>query len=136
MLKTEPIREGDVVLWEQEHEFGRETKTLIKGLVYKVGMVVGKITSGGKFTEYNNGLSDGTEAAAGVLVALPNGSAEADTTTGPNGSDADVTGVVLTKGPAVIKRQDLIYEGTMDAADKTAAEADLLLLDIKVVDAV
>lgn len=33
------------------------------------GTVLGKITASGKYTAYNNGASDGTEVAAGVLYA-------------------------------------------------------------------
>jgi hypothetical protein len=43
--------------------------TLVSGQNLKAGTLLGQITTGGKYTLYNNAASDGSEAASAVLLA-------------------------------------------------------------------
>lgn len=94
--------------------------TVVSGQNLAAGAVVGKVTASGKYAIYNNGASNGTEAAAGILVAACDAS----------GGDV-TTARVLHRGPAVVNGNDIGW-GSNDATGVTAGKADLLALGIKV----
>lgn len=94
--------------------------TVVSGQNLAAGAVVGKVTASGKYAIYNNGASNGTEAAAGILVAACDAS----------GGDV-TTARVLRRGPAVVNGNDIGW-GSNDATGVTAGKADLLALGIKV----
>ena len=61
---------GEFLLSEGNGEISREQVTIAAAAGAMVaGTVVGKITASGKYKEYSNAASDGTEVAAGVLYA-------------------------------------------------------------------
>ena len=47
---TEPPSMGDVLKYEVNPNYTREVVTLLAGLPYPVGSVLGKITASGKYT--------------------------------------------------------------------------------------
>jgi len=117
--KTEPKHAEESVLFEVDPRFCREEKTIASGQNLGANKVVGKITSGGKFAVYNNGASDGTQAAAGILMAAV------------DATSADKKGAVLLRGPAIVKA-DMLDWGDSDDTAITAGIADLLALNILV----
>lgn len=115
---TEGALPLEFLSWEAHPQFTREQVTIVSGTAaMKAGRVVGKITSGGKFADYDNGASNGTEAAAGILLYDVDASA------------GDVVTTVLRRGPALVKTGALGW-GSNDATGITAGLADLAALNI------
>jgi len=67
--KTETTHAGDFIISEANGNRSRESGTLISGQNLAAGTVVGKITASGKYTQYNNDASDGSNVAGGILYA-------------------------------------------------------------------
>jgi hypothetical protein len=67
-ILTSNPRLVEFVLSEASGNRSRENITVVQtGVEIKSGTVLGKITASGKYAPYNNGASDGTEVATGVL---------------------------------------------------------------------
>jgi hypothetical protein len=89
---------------------------------YEAGTVLARLTSGGKYVYYDNAGSDGTEAAAAILL-------EAQTVP----ATGDLKAVVIIRD-AEVNAADLVYDpavtgGTLTTA-KAAAVTDLAALGI------
>jgi len=110
---TEGPHPGSFLIWEVLRDYTRETVTLASGAgKLAPGTVLGKITTGGKYTVLTPGASNGSQTAAGVLW----GPADA--------TDADAPGVVLVRGPAIINRHEIIWpEGITEGQTNTALAA-------------
>jgi hypothetical protein len=115
---TEPTYLGDVLKREFEQLYNRETVTVISGQNLALGAVVGRITASGKFTALAPAASDGSQNAAGVLLAATDASA------------ADRLGPLLARGPAVVSADHLVWPGGITGGEKTAAIAQLVALGI------
>ena len=75
---------------------------------YPACAVLGRVTVGGKYTFASHGGSDGAETAAGILLA---------------------------RGPEILSRDALFYDGSVDDATKIAAKhAELTALGIVIRD--
>ena len=103
---TQPPSMGDVLKYEINPNYTREVITLLQGLPYPVGSVLGKITVNGKDTLATNRGSDGAQTAIAVLLYA------VDATL------ADATGIVVARGPAIVSREGLAYDGTVDDSTK------------------
>jgi hypothetical protein len=70
-IQTEPVHATEFILCEgcDEGSLSRESITVLSGQDLVTGTVLGKITASGKYKAYNNGASDGSEVAAGILYA-------------------------------------------------------------------
>ncbi|HRU09768.1 MAG TPA: head decoration protein [Thermoanaerobaculia bacterium] len=113
---------GEFLFSEAPGTLSREnvTVTVPAATTYPAGLVLGKITATGKYVAYNNGASDGSEVAAGVLYAeLKNAGA----------APADVKGVAVER-LAEVRLAGLNWNG-QDATAQTAGVADLLTKNIK-----
>ncbi len=120
---TQPPSMGDALKYELNPNYTRETITLLEGMNYPVGSVLGRVTLSGKYTLASHGGSDGAETATAVLLY------DVDATL------ADAVGVVLARGPAILSRAALVYDGTVDDGAKiTAKLAELKTLGILVRD--
>ncbi|HEY3265544.1 MAG TPA: head decoration protein [Armatimonadota bacterium] len=65
MAKTEGRFPGEFIVSEGNGTISRETVTIVSGAgVITPGMVLGKITTGGKYTPFAPGASDGSQTAA------------------------------------------------------------------------
>lgn len=114
---NEPGRPLEFLIQEDPH-LSREKVTIAAAAPAMVaGTVVGKITASGKWTIYNNGASDGTEAAAGILCYDVADSA----------SDQEA---VIIERLAAVKSAKLNW-GANDSTGITAGTADLLTKNIK-----
>ena len=103
---TEPPSMGDVLKYEVNPNYTREVVTLLAGMPYPVGAVLGRITASGKYKLATSGGTDGAQTASAVLLYA------VDATL------ADTTGIVIARGPAIVSRAALAYDATVDDAAK------------------
>ncbi|GAA0287478.1 head decoration protein [Rhodovulum strictum] len=106
----QPATMGDVLKYEVNPNFNRETVTLLEGTNYPVGAVLGRITASGKYKLATSGGSDGAQTASAVLLYAVDASA------------TDAIGVVVARGPAIVSKAALIFDATVDDAPKTATK--------------
>ena len=107
---TQPPTQGDVLKFELNPNYTRETVTLLAGIDYPVGAVLGRITTGGKYKLSTAAGSDGAQTAAAVLLYAVDATA------------ADAPGVVLVRGPALVSKAALVLDPSVDDATKIAAK--------------
>jgi hypothetical protein len=107
---TQPPSMGDVLKYELNPNFTRETITLLAGAAYPVGAVLGRITASGKYKLATSGGTDGAQTAAAVLLYA------ADATS------ADAAGLVIVRGPAIVSKSALVFDATVDDAAKIATK--------------
>ena len=103
---TEPPSMGDVLKYEVNPNYTREVVTLLAGLPYPVGAVLGRITASGKYKLATSGGTDGAQTATAVLLYA------VDATL------ADAVGIVVARGPAIVSRAALAYDATVDDGAK------------------
>jgi hypothetical protein len=103
---NQPLTMGDVLKYEVNPNYTRETITLLAGMPYPVGSVLGRITASGKYKLATSGGSDGAQTASAVLLYA------VDATL------ADATGIVVARGPAIVSRAALAYDATVDDGAK------------------
>lgn len=103
---SQPPTMGDVLKYEVNPNYTRETITLLAGMPYPVGSVLGRITASGKYKLATSGGSDGAQTASAVLLYA------VDATL------ADATGIVVARGPAIVSRAALAYDATVDDGAK------------------
>jgi hypothetical protein len=112
-ILTEGKNAGGFLVWEVMRDFTRETVTIASGAgKLEPGTVLGKITTGGKYTVLTPGASNGSQNAAGILWA------------GVDATDADAAGVVILRGPAIANLSEILFpEGATDPQIATATAA-------------
>ncbi len=103
---TQPPSTGDVLKYEVNPNYTREVITLLQGMPYPVGSVLGRITASGKYKLATSGGSDGAQTATAVLLYA------VDATL------ADAVGIVVARGPSIVSRADLAYDATVDDSAK------------------
>ena len=103
---TQPPSMGDVLKYEVNPNYTRETITLLAGAAYPVGSVLGRITASGKYKLATSGGSDGAQTAAAVLVFAVYATL------------ADAVGLVVARGPAIVSRAALTYDASVDDGTK------------------
>ena len=106
----QPPTMGDVLKYELNPNFTRETVTLLAGVAYPVGSVLGRITASGKYKLATSGGTDGAQTAAAVLLYAVDATA------------ADAPGLVVTRGPAIVSKAALVFDATVDDPAKTATK--------------
>ena len=95
-MLTEGQHAGGFLVWEVLRDFTRETVTIASGAgSLEPGSVLGKITTGGKYTRLAPAATNGSQTPAAILWAAVDASA------------ADAPGVVILRGPALVNRHDL-----------------------------
>ena len=107
---TQPPTMGDVLKYELNPNFTRETVTLLAGTAYPVGAVLGRITANGKYKLSTSGGSDGAQTTAAVLLYAT------------DATEADQNAVVILRGPAIVSKATLVFDTTVDDAAKTATK--------------
>ena len=103
---TEPPSMGDVLKYEVNPNYTREVVTLLAGMPYPVGAVLGKITASSKYTLSPATGADGSQVATAVLLYA------VDATL------ADAVGIVVARGPSIVSRAGLAYDATVDDSAK------------------
>ena len=107
---TQPATQGDVLKYEVNPNYTREAVTLLEGTNYPVGSVLGRITASDKYKLATSGGSDGAQTAAAVLLYA------VDATLG------DAIGIVVARGPAIVSRDALVFDETVDDGSKIATK--------------
>ena len=107
---TQPPTMGDVLKYEVNPNFTRESVTLLAGTNYPVGAVLGKITASGKYKLATSGGSDGAQTAAAVLLYAV------------DAAEADATAIILACGPAIVSQAALVFDATVDDGAKIATK--------------
>ncbi|MCC5989812.1 MAG: head decoration protein [Pararhodobacter sp.] len=110
----QPATQGDALKYEVNPNYTRESVTLLEGTDYPVGAVLGRITANDKYTLSPDTGSDGSETAAGVLLYAVDARL------------ADAVGIILARGPAIVSREALAHDGSVDDSTKIAAKLDQL----------
>ena len=118
-ILTETNHAGGFLIWEVLRDYTRETVTIASGAgKLEPGTVLGKITTGGKFTKLTPAATNGSQNAAGILWA------------GVDASAADALGVVILRGPALVNRHEIIWPEGASEAQITAATTALGALGV------
>ena len=116
---TEGKHAGGFLVWEVLRDYTRDTVTVASGAgKLEPGTVLGKITTGGKFTALAPAATNGSQTAAGILWA------------GVDASAADTPGVVLLRGPAIVNRHEIVWPEGATEAQITAATTALAALGL------
>ena len=116
---TEGKHAGGFLVWEVLRDYTRETVTVASGAgKLEPGTVLGKITTGGKYTGLAPAATNGSQNAAGILWA------------GVDASAADAPGVVVLRGSAIVNRQEIIWPEGATEAQITAATTALATIGI------
>jgi hypothetical protein len=113
---------GDLLKYELNGNYNRETVTLKAGTNYALGAVLGRITASGKyrFSPAAQVTGDeGAETAVAVLIEA------VDATAG------DKPGLVIARGPAIVSKAALVFDASVDQpAEKAAKHAELAAVGI------
>jgi Bacteriophage lambda head decoration protein D len=104
---------GDLLKFELNGSYCRETVTLKLGTSYPLGAVLGKITASGKYRLSPNTVAAGDEGAETSLAVL----LEAVDATA-----ADKTGLIAARGPVILSKAALVFDATVNDATKKAAK--------------
>jgi len=112
---TQPPTMGDLLKYEVNPNYTRETATLLAGTAYPVGAVLGRITASGKYKLATSGGADGAQTAAGVLLYAV------------DATGADATGIIFARGPAIVSRAVLSFDATVDDAAKITTKLGQLV---------
>lgn len=97
---------SDVLKYEVEPNYTRDVITLLAGMPYPVGSVLGKVTASGKYKLATSGGTDGAQTAVAVLLY------PVDATL------ADAQGIVVARGPSIVSRAALAYDVTVNDGAK------------------
>ena len=118
-MLTEGKHAGGFLVWEVLRDYTRETVTIASGVAkLEPGTVLGKITTGGKYTTLAPAATNGSQNAAGILWDKVDASA------------ADAPGVVMLRGPAIVNRHEIIWPEGATEAQITAATSALATIGI------
>jgi hypothetical protein len=118
-MLTEGKHAGGFIVWEVLRDYTRDTVTIASGAGrLEPGTVLGKITTGGKFTTLAPAATNGTQNAAGILWDAV------------DASTADAAAVVVLRGPAIVNRHDITWPDGATEAQITAATTALATIGI------
>ena len=104
---------GDLLKFELNASYCRESVTLKAGTSYLLGAVLGRITATGKYRLAPAAEVVGDEGAEAALAVL----IEAVDATG-----GDKTGLVVARGPAIVSKAALVFDASVDQPAETAAK--------------
>ena len=113
---------GDLLKFELNGSYCRETVTLKAGSSYPLGAVLGRITASGKYRLSPAAQvtgDEGAETAVAVLLDAVDATA------------ADQTGLIAARGPVIVAKAALSFDASVDQpAEKAAKHAQLATLGL------
>jgi hypothetical protein len=113
---------GDLLKYELNGSYNREVVTLKAGTNYAAGSVLGRITASGVYRLSPHAVvtgDEGAEVAVAVLVEA------VDATAG------QAKGVVVARGPAIVSKDQLVFDASVnDAAKRNAKYSQLVYAGI------
>ncbi|OAN51135.1 head decoration protein [Magnetospirillum moscoviense] len=104
---------GDLLKFELNASYTRETVTLKAGSRYPLGSVLGRITASGEFRLSSAAEvvgDEGAEVAVAVLL---------DTV---DATDGVVTGLIAARGPVILADSALVFDASIDQPTERAAK--------------
>src|SRR5512134_274939 len=101
---------GDLLKYELNANYCRETVTLKSGTNFALGAVLGKLTADGKYTLSPASAADGSETAVAVLLEAADATA------------ADTTGLIAARGPVIVSKAQLAFDGSVNDTAKKAVK--------------
>jgi hypothetical protein len=108
---------GDLLKYELNANYCRETVTLKSGTNYALGSVLGKIAATSKYRLSPAAQvvgDEGAETAVAVLIESVDATA------------ADKAGLIVARGPTIVSRAALVFDASVDQpAEKTTKHAQL-----------
>ncbi|MBU1418340.1 MAG: head decoration protein [Proteobacteria bacterium] len=113
----QPNTLGDGIRWEHSGTYSREKVTAASGQNLALLEVVGKVTADGKVVALDPAAVDGSEVAAGIMVAAC------------DASTADKAGAAIVRD-AMIDPVNLVWPAAITTPQKTQALAELKDLGI------
>ena len=117
---TEGTYTAEFLISESEQpNYSREVVTIASGQNLGPGTVLGKITAGGSYTQFDQDATDGSQHAAGILYA-------------PVDASGGAAPAVIIARDAIVNGELLVWPADIDAGEKTAAIAELIALGILV----
>jgi hypothetical protein len=113
---------GDLLKFECNPSYCRETVTLKGGTVYPLGAVLGRMTASGHYRLSPAAVmagDEGAEMATAVLLEA------VDATAG------DMVALVAARGPVLLSNAALVFDASVDqAAERAAKIAQLAILGL------
>jgi hypothetical protein len=104
---------GDLLKFELNASYTRETVTLKAGTSYPLGSVLGRITASGEYRLSPAALvagDDGAENASAVLIESV------------DATDGVVTGLIAARGPVILADAALAFDASVDQPTERAAK--------------
>jgi hypothetical protein len=104
---------GDLLKFELNASYSRETVVLKAGTSYPLGAVLGRIAASSKYrlSPAAEVVGDeGAEVAAAVLLRAV------------DATGADAIGLVAARGPVIVSETALVFDASVDDAPKAAAK--------------
>ena len=104
---------GDLLKYEINGNYCRESVTLKSGTNYALGSVLGKITASGKYRLSPNAEvvgDEGAESAIAVLLEAVDATA------------VDQSALVVARGPVILSKAALVFDASVDDNSKKAAK--------------
>lgn len=104
---------GDLLKYELNGDYCRETVTLKSGTNYAIGSVLGRITASGKYrlspaTAVTG--DEGAESAVAVLIEAV------------DATSVDKKGLTVARGPVILSKAILAFDASVNDAGKKAAK--------------
>ncbi|KAF0219043.1 MAG: hypothetical protein FD176_3534 [Rhodospirillaceae bacterium] len=110
---TAPPTLGDLLKFELNASYTRETVTLKAGTSYPLGAVLGRITASGEYRLSPAAEMVGNEGAETAIAVL----LEA-----VDATDAAVTGLIAARGPVILADGALVFDASVDQPAERAAK--------------
>ena len=104
---------GDLLKFELNANYSRETVVLKAGTSYPLGAVLGRITASSKYRQSPAAEvagDEGAEVASAVLLRAV------------DATGADAIGLVAARGPVIVSEAALVFDASIDDAAKAAAK--------------
>lgn len=117
---TEGLNLGDLLKYEAPNLYSRDQVTVAAGQVLALGAVVGVITASSKVKAVDPSATDGSQAAAGILIQAVDA----------NLADRD-DGLIVARH-AIVADHALVWPTGITIAEKKSASAQLKALGILV----
>ncbi|WP_096700076.1 head decoration protein [Magnetospirillum sp. 15-1] len=108
---------GDLLKFELNTSYTRETVTLKAGTSYPLGSVLGRITASGEYRLSPAALVAGDEGAETAIAVL----LEA-----VDATDTAVTGLIAARGPVILAEGALVFDASVDQPAERAAKVSQL----------
>src|SRR5689334_952125 len=96
---------GDLLKYELNGNFSRESVTLQSGTNYALGSVLGKITASGKYRLSPNATvvgDEGAETGTAILIGAVDATA------------ADEPGLIVARGPVIVSKDALVFDASVN----------------------